>query len=156
MKFHIHRASATKKANQILCVIKRSYQTRDKNTMATHYKTMVRPHLGYGNVIWGPFYAGDKKTVESVQRRATKLIPELREMTYKQRIRALDLPLLEYRRSRGDMVQCYKIFNKIVRMNTEELFTPVPPSTTRTFTSGHPHRVLKVNCHQILPPDFFS
>ena len=143
LKFHIHTASATKKANQILGVIKRSYRTRDKNTMATLYKSMVRPHLEYGNVIWGPFYAGDKKMVESVQRRATKLIPELREMPYEQRLRALDLPSLEYRRSRGDMIQCYKIFNKIVRMNVEELFTPVPPSTTRAFTSGHPHRVLR-------------
>ena len=111
--------------------------------MATLYQSMVRPHLEYGNVIWGPFYAGDKKMVESVQRRATKLIPELREMPYEQRLRALDLPSLEYRRSRGDMIQCYKIFNKIVRMNVEELFTPVPPSTTQAFTSGHPHRVLR-------------
>ena len=104
---------------------------------------MVRPHLEYGNVIWGPFFAGDKKTVEAVQRRATKLIPELKDMTYEQRLRELDLPSLEYRRSRGDMIQCYKIFHKIVRMNTEEVFTPVPPSTTRAYTFGHPYRVLR-------------
>ena len=37
LKFHIHTAGATKKANQILGVIKRSYQTRDRNTMAMLY-----------------------------------------------------------------------------------------------------------------------
>ena len=121
LKFHLQTAAATKKANQVLGVIKRSYQTRDTFTMATLYKSMVRPHLEYGNVIWGPFYAGDKKAVESVQRRATKLIPELREKTYEERLRALDLPSLEYRRKRGDMIQCYKIFNGIVRMMTQDM-----------------------------------
>ena len=118
LKFHLQTAAATKKANQVLGVIKRSYQTRDTLTMSTLYKSMVRPHLEYGNVIWGPFYAGDKKAVESVQRRATKLIPELREKTYEERLRALDLPSLEYRRKRGDMIQCYKICNGIVRPKT--------------------------------------
>ena len=27
---------------------------------------MVRPHLEYGNVIWGPFNQMDKKAVESI------------------------------------------------------------------------------------------
>ena len=66
---------------------------------------MVRPHLEYGNLLWGPFYARDKKSVESVQRRATKLIPELREKSYQERLQALDLTSMEYRRNRGDMIQ---------------------------------------------------
>ena len=120
LKFHTQTAAATKKANQILGVIKRSYKTRDKNTMTTLYKSMVRPHLEHGNVIWGPFYAGDKKAVESVQRRATKLIPELREKCYLDRLRALDIPSLEYRRSRGDMIWCYKIFNGMRRLKVHQ------------------------------------
>ena len=96
---------------------------------------MVRPHLEYGNMIWGPFYAGDKKAVESVQRRATKLIPELREKSYVERLRALDIPSLEYRRSRGDMIWCYKIFNGMVTLG--------PPSTTRSSTFGHHQRILR-------------
>ena len=61
LKFHLQTAAATKKANQILGVIKRSYQSRDSFTMSTLYKSMVRPHLEYGNLIWEPFYKGDKK-----------------------------------------------------------------------------------------------
>ena len=67
LKFHHQTAAATKKANQILGIIKKSYETRDRFTMTTLYKTMVRPHLEYGNLIWGPFNTGDKKSVESVQ-----------------------------------------------------------------------------------------
>ena len=46
-------ATATKKANQILGIIKKSYQTRDAETISTLYKAMVRPHLEYTNSIWG-------------------------------------------------------------------------------------------------------
>ena len=143
LKFHLQTAAATKKANQILGVIKKSYQTRDTFTMATLYKSMVRHHLEYGNLIWGPFYAGDKKSVESVQRRATKLIPQLREKPYEERLQALDLPSLEYRRNRGDMIQCFKIFNGLVRMKVDDLFTLVPPAATRSSTFGHHLRILR-------------
>ena len=55
-KFHDHTAKAAKKANQMLGVMKRSYNRRDKMTMCTLYKAIVRPHLEYGNAIWGPFF----------------------------------------------------------------------------------------------------
>ena len=58
LKFHVHTAAASKKANQILGAIKKSYHTRDASTISSLYKAMVRPHLEYGNVIWGPFYQG--------------------------------------------------------------------------------------------------
>ena len=50
LKYHVHSTSATKKANQVLGIIKKSYVTRDANTIATLYKSMVRPHLEYGNI----------------------------------------------------------------------------------------------------------
>ena len=52
LKFHIHTSSATKKANQILGVIKKSYVTRDAGTISMLYKAMVRPHLEYGNASY--------------------------------------------------------------------------------------------------------
>ena len=156
LKFHLQTAAATKKANQILGVIKRSYVTRDKNTMATLYTSMVRPHLEYGNVIWGPFYALDRKAVESVQRRATKLIPELKDEPYTERLRALDIPSMEYRRSRGDMIICYKIFNGFVRMNADEMFRPVPSSGTRSATFGHHQRIMRQQAHSRARANSFS
>ena len=61
LRFHIHAASASKKANQILGVIKKTYVTRDADKISTLYKSMVRPHLEYGNAISGPCYIGDLK-----------------------------------------------------------------------------------------------
>ena len=139
LKFHVHTAAAVKKANQVLGIFKRSYCTRNADTVSTLYKVMVRPLFEYGNVIWGPHYRMDMKSVESVQRRATKLIPELREKTYQERLKALKLPSLVYRRRRGDMIVMYKIQHGMLRIDSTDLFTPLEFSRTR----GHQYQVHK-------------
>jgi len=52
--------------------------------------------------------------LEKVQKRATKMIPELRKMHYPDRLKQLNLPTLTYnRRSRGDMIEKYKLLTEI-------------------------------------------
>lgn len=151
-KFHTHSSSASKKANQILGIIKRSYGTRDAITMTALYKAMVRPHLEYGNTIWGPFYEGDIKMVESIQRRATKMITGLHDKPYEERLKELKLPSLVYRRRRGDMIQMYKVINGLVRINVGDLFTSAKVSHTR----GHPQRVYKTRAIKLPRRNSFS
>ena len=104
LKFHKQTAAAIKKANGVLGVIKKSFALLDETTLPMLYKTLVRPHLEYGNVIWGPFYKEDIKAIEKVQRRATKMVPALKDMSYNQRLHELELPSLAHRRMRGDMI----------------------------------------------------
>ena len=59
LKFHKLTAAAVKKANSILGVIRKSFVAFDKVSLGQLYKSLVRPHLEYCNVIWGPFYKGD-------------------------------------------------------------------------------------------------
>ena len=122
LKYHVHAASATKKANQVLGIMKKSYYTRDAKTMPTLYKSMARPHLEYGNAIWGPFYKKEIDMVESVQKRATKLIDTLKDKPYADRLIALDLPSMTYRRKRGDMILMYKLINGLVRLDFNIFF----------------------------------
>ena len=152
LKFHIHTAFAVKKANRMLGIIRRTYVTRDAVTIPILYKSMVRPHLEYGNAIWGPCYVGDLKAVEGVQRRATKMISEVRDLCYEDRLKALDLPSMEYRRRRGDMIQCYKIINGLVRMEAGDLFTRIPSNNTR----GHSQRILRTKAHKATRIKTFS
>ena len=67
---------------------------------------MVRPHLQYGNIIWGLHFKEDMKAVERVQKRATRMILRIKDLPYTQRLKALNLPSLSYRRKRGDMIMC--------------------------------------------------
>ena len=73
------------------------------------YTALVRPHLEYGNVVlWHPQFKWDIYLLEKVQHRATKLVPQMRHLNYTDRLKAMDLPSLEYRRLRGDAIETYK------------------------------------------------
>ena len=71
-------------------------------------KSLIRPHLEYGNAIRSTLYKKDIAVIENVQRRATKLITWLRETPYGERLKILKLPSLEFRRLRGDLTETYK------------------------------------------------
>ena len=136
LKYHVHAASVTKKANQVLGIMEESYYTRDAKTMPTLYKRMVRPHLEYGNAIWGPFYKKDIDMVESVQKRATKLIDTLKDKPYEDRLIALDLPSMTYRHKRGDMILMYKLINGLVQLDFNIFLHPCVCLTPEVILKG--------------------
>ena len=139
LKFRKQAASAVAKASQILALIRRSFQAIDCVTLPLLFKTLVRPHLEYGGCIWGPFFKTDQKAVERVQRRATKLVPELRQKPYPERLRLLDLPSLYHRRRRGDMIKTYQILHSELDLQPDSFFTPARYSRTR----GHQWKLSK-------------
>ena len=66
------------------------------------HKTIVRPHLEYCIQAWRPYGKKDIDTLERIQRRATKIILELRDLSYEGRLKECSLTTLETRRLRGD------------------------------------------------------
>ena len=91
LKFHQQTAASVKRANRVLGLIKKSFSHLDVTTLPLLYKTLVRLHLEYANVVWGPHFKGDIKLVEMVQRRATKLVQQYKTLPYEDRLRALEL-----------------------------------------------------------------
>ena len=67
---------------------------------------------------WNPHMIKHIEAIESVQRRATNLVPKIKNLTYPDRLRALNLPTCSYRRLRGDMIEVYKIIANILDSNT--------------------------------------
>ena len=71
-------------------------------------------------------------TIERVQRRATRLINTLRDLSYTERLKKLYLPTLKYRRFRGDLIQVHKIINQIDDLKFDTFFgTPTKSDITR-------------------------
>jgi len=86
-----------------------AFHYMDKDMMRKLITALIRPRLEYAGVVWSPHKKKHVKKIERLQRMATKMVPELAEMTYEERLRAMDLPSLEQRRERGDLIQVYKL-----------------------------------------------
>ena len=87
------------------------------------YKALVRPIVDYGNVIWYPYTKKNKKLIENIQRRATRMIPELKGLSYTDRLQHLKLFSMDYRRKRGDLIQLFKILNGFENIDAQTMFT---------------------------------
>ena len=67
----------------------------------------------YAMAVWHPYKIKHKIALENIQRRATKELPSMRDLSYIERLKLLKLPTLAYRRLRGDMIEVYKIIHNI-------------------------------------------
>ena len=139
LKFTKHCEKAVNKANQLLGIIRRSFDYIDKESMTYLFKGLVRPHLEYGNCVWSPINKTDSTLIENVQKRATKLVPDLRSLEYEERLKTLGLPSLTYRRLRGDLIETYKLTHKIYNIEPESFFQFSNDSRTR----GHQYKLKK-------------
>ena len=53
LKFRQQASAAVSKATRVLAVIRRSFALIHEQTLPVLYQSLVRPHLEYGNLIWG-------------------------------------------------------------------------------------------------------
>jgi hypothetical protein len=70
---------------------------------------MVRTQLDYASSVWTPYKKKHIDMIDNVQKRATKQIPGMKNLSYEEHLRKLELPTLSYRQLRGDMIEVYKI-----------------------------------------------
>ena len=119
--------------------------------MKNLYTSLVRAILEYVNVVWAPTLKRDQQMIENIQRRTTKQVPELKNLEYGDRLRALKLPSLYYIRARGDMIETYKYIHGIYQVDRMPNGTQEGKRNCRTTKEllqahgseslEHPHRV---------------
>ena len=98
-----------------------------------------------------PYRKGDIEDLEKVQKRATRLLPELKGFKYYDRLKACKLPTLHYRRLRGDMIETFKIVSGKYDSYAAPILTGLHSSVTR----GHDLRLEKFRARYDLRKYFF-
>ena len=93
----------------------------------------------------------DIHSIESIQRRATKMIPGLTDMTYEERLKTLKLPTLVYRRMRGDIIEAYKLVTKKYDLS-KELLHPATYKSTRGNTQARENKKHNADETKLLHP----
>ncbi len=152
LKFHIHTDKQVNKANRQIGLIRRSFDALDAESFIMLYKSMARTHLEYCNAVTYPVFDCQAKLLESVQRRATKLVPGLKDLSYEERLKKLDLPSLYYRRARGDIIEAYKYLHGIYKVADCPLVLDDNPASTR----GHSLKLKKARCNKSSTQKFFK
>jgi hypothetical protein len=143
LKVNAHIQAITARANSILGQLLNSFKYLDTETYRTLYCAFVRPHLEFAASVWNPYFKKDVDMLEKVQQRATKRAPGLNDKSYSERLSVLDLTTLEERRIRGDLIQQFKIVNKIDRVNWNHPLKRIESKSTR----GHNQKIEKERFH---------
>merc|ERR1711872_715775 len=107
LEFGKHIRTIVGKANSMLGMIRVSFACMNKTMFLNLYLALVRPLLEYCVQVWSPYKKKYIKLLEGVQRRATKLVPQIKDLSYENRLKALGLKRLVDRRVRGDMIETY-------------------------------------------------
>ena len=122
LKTSVHVAKVAAKANSVVGQIKKTFTYMDKEMFLELYLHLVRPLMEYAVQVWSPKLLKDVNKLEKVQRRATKLVPEISDLPYETRLQILGLPSLKERRIRGDMIEVFKILNGFENIDSEKFF----------------------------------
>ena len=85
------------KANKVPGLIRRNFGPNNSEGVSTAYKTLVRPILEHVCQVWNPYLVEHIKSIELIQRRATRVICGSKK-EYQERLGVRKWPSLELRR----------------------------------------------------------
>lgn len=109
LKFHRHIRTIVAKASGVSQSILRGTLCRSMDFMKTVFVQHIRPLLEFSSPAWNTGYVGDLRLLEGVQRRWTKKISGLENLSYSERLRRLNLYSVEGRLIRADLIQVWRV-----------------------------------------------
>ena len=122
LKSAVQCSKAAAKARSIAGLIRRNFRRLEKPEFLALYKAYIRPHMEFCVQAWSPHLRKDIETLERVQRSATKMVVGLKHLTYEERLKELGLTSLEKRRTRGDLIEVYKVMTAKENLDPDQFF----------------------------------
>lgn len=146
-----HCQKAAKKGMAALRTLKSAFDGFTVDNFTGIFNTYVRPHLDYCIQAVGPLLVQDLNALERIQRRGTKMVSGLKQMSYDERLKVLKTMSIKDRIERGDLIEAYKIMTGKVNIRKEQFFEV---KTTRT--RGHHLKLVKKRAIHQSRLGFFS
>ena len=82
-------------------ILRRTFRTWTNARMFKFlFTTFVRPHLEYAAPVWNSLNKKKIKNIEKVQEKATRLVPQLKNLNYAERLLNLGLSSLEEKKKK--------------------------------------------------------
>ena len=134
-----HCKMAASRGMSTLKQLKLTFSSISRDNFKPLYNAFVRPHIEYCAQAVGPYMTQNLKALEKVQRRATKLVKGMKNVSYKQRLDKLGMTSVEERLLRGDLIQTYKILMGKTKLVPEHFFERNQEEITR----GHHLKLTK-------------
>ena len=103
---------AFKTGCQNVGLLRRAFGSFDISFFHQLLNAYVRPHVEYAIQVWHPWLKRDITALEYPQRKATKNVRGLHNLSYEQRLMATGTYSGQYRRLRGDLIHVYQILRQ--------------------------------------------
>jgi ribonuclease P/MRP protein subunit RPP40 len=126
-----HSDALAAKAARISGAIRRAFRSRSRDLLWPAFTYYVLPVLMYLSQAWSPKLKRDIAVLEKVQRRFTKCIAGLDNLSYPERLRELNALTLSNRRFYADMVFVFKCTHGLTNFSATDLGLIRVKSTTR-------------------------
>ena len=126
-------------ANRLWWALRRSFSVITPEIFRFLFPVFIRPILEYGLPVTYPQTKGEAVDLEKVQRRATKSVQGMHQLSYQQRLTSLNLFPLSYRRDRFDLLFCRRIVRGELGTEIKSFFEIDPHPRTR----GHGYKLKK-------------
>ena len=123
------------KAYSRVGVLFKGFASRQIPVLKKAFITYVRPIMEYASNVWSPHLLKHINAIERVQKHFTKRIPSLSNLSYPERLAALDLEPLELRRLKSDLVMYCKCLHDLVAIPFNDFFV-TSNYTSQTRSGG--------------------
>ncbi len=152
-----HIKSKIAKADKMLGLVKRTVGYRcPPKTKLILYNTIVKSPLSYGSVIWSYGTKKQLKSVESVQRRATKYILNDYTSDYETRLVKCNLLPFCYSKEVNDLCFLYKCIHNLYNIDIRGILGFYDASTSRTRLANRPYNLVPLRKPPKKAKDFFT
>ena len=122
LRFHSHINSIVCKASGLANQLLRATVCRDAEFMVRLFVSHIRPIMDYCSTVWNLGFAEDIRKLEGVQRRWTKQVAGMNNISYDSRLKLLGLYSVRGRLFRGDLIKLWKVFHSETDVGLVQMF----------------------------------